>query len=296
MLAGNRNIVRVSARSSGAAQVVIDTLNDVVGDAHPEIARSQRMVRYEHDEAITAALCAACDVRVIWGGDQAVQSIRVHPIPPLARELGFPDRSSFAAISVSAWAAASDSQRRSAAEGFASDVYWFDQAACSSPRVLCWVGDPVHAAASRVEFTGLLAEVVASHGWGTDHAMAVEKRVAAYGLAAKGDATSVTFVGNAIANVELAGLAAWQREWLGAGTICHVTVASLDELVPIVRRKDQTLAHFGFGKEELDAFVTALAGRGIDRIVPFGSALTFSAIWDGLDLLNEFTRMVTIQT
>jgi hypothetical protein len=224
-----------------------------------------------------------------------VRSIRVHPIPPLARDLGFPDRSSFAALAVPAWEAASDSERRSAIEGFASDIYWFDQAACSSPRVLCWVGDPVAATTARVEFSALLAEVVATHGWGTDQAMAVEKRVAAYGLAASGDATSVSFVGNAIANVELAGLDAWQRDWLGAGTICHVTIASLDELVPVLRRKDQTLTQFGFRKEELDAFVTALAGRGIDRIVPFGSALTFSAIWDGIDLLHEFTRMITIR-
>ncbi len=178
---------------------------------------------------------------------------------------------------------------------FANDVYWFDQAACSSPRVLCWVGEPDRVSAARADFTALLAEVVSAHGWGTDHAMAVEKRVSAYGLAATGEATAVTFAGNAIANVELAGLEAWQRDWLGAGTICHVTIASIDDLVPVIRRKDQTLSQFGFTREELDAFVTALAGRGIDRIVPFGSALTFSAIWDGLDLLHEFTRIVTIQ-
>jgi hypothetical protein len=38
-----------------------------------------------------------------------------------------------------------------------------------------------------------------------------------------------------------------------------------------------------------------LSGRGVDRIVPFGSALTFSAIWDGYDLLAEFSRLVTVQ-
>jgi hypothetical protein len=29
--------------------------------------------------------------------------------------------------------------------------------------------------------------------------------------------------------------------------------------------------------------------------VPFGSALTFSAVWDGYDLLSEFSRLVTVQ-
>jgi hypothetical protein len=38
----------------------------------------------------------------------------------------------------------------------------------------------------------------------------------------------------------------------------------------------------------------ALGGRGVDRIVPFGSALTFGAIWDGYDLPREFTRLTTL--
>ncbi|HET9516299.1 MAG TPA: gamma-glutamyl phosphate reductase, partial [Actinoplanes sp.] len=37
-----------------------------------------------------------------------------------------------------------------------------------------------------------------------------------------------------------------------------------------------------------------LAGRGIDRVVPFGSALSFAAVWDGYDLLSEFSRITTV--
>jgi hypothetical protein len=294
-LAGNRNIVRISARSTVAAGMVLDALNDALVDAHPAIAQTQRMITYGHDEAITAALSAACDLRVIWGGDQAVTTIRQYSIPPHARDLTFPDRSSFAAISVPAWSAAGVNQRRAVVEGFANDVYWFDQAACSSPRNLCWVGDPVAAQEAREEFALLLGDVVVRRGWGVDAAMAIEKRVASYGLAASGAATSVTFAGNAIANVELAGLGSWQRTWLGAGTICHVTISSLGDLIPVIRRKDQTMAQFGFTAAELDAFVTGVAGRGVDRIVPIGNALTFAQIWDGFDLVHEFTRIVTIQ-
>jgi hypothetical protein len=124
--------------------------------------------------------------------------------------------------------------------------------------------------------------------------MAVEKRVATYGLAAEGAASRVEFDGNAIASVQLTGVGAVRRHWLGAGTICHLTVGSLAELAAGVERRDQTLAQFGFTAEELDGFVTAVAGRGIDRIVPFGSALTFAGVWDGYDLLREFTRLTTI--
>jgi hypothetical protein len=293
-LAGNHNIVRVSRRSAAAAEAVLAVLNEALADADPAIGQTQRMVAYERDEELTAALSAACDLRVLWGGDESVAALRRHPVRPLARELAFPDRSSFAAISVAGWRCATPMQRRAAVAGFANDLYWFDQAACSSPRDLCWVGEAGAAGAARAEFTGLLAEEVARRGASVDPAMAMEKYVATYGLAAAGAATRVTFAGHALAEVELAGLGDLQRGWLGAGTVCHVTVGSLAELAPAIRRKDQTLSHFGFTLTELDDFVTALAGRGLDRLVPFGQALTFAGVWDGLDLLHEFTRIITI--
>jgi hypothetical protein len=56
------------------------------------------------------------------------------------------------------------------------------------------------------------------------------------------------------------------------------------------------VSHFGFPADELVAFAEHLAGRGVDRMVPIGAALTFSAIWDGYDLLREFTRLTVVQT
>jgi hypothetical protein len=291
-LAGNRNIVRVSPRSAGAAETVLDVLNEV--EAHPAVAQTQRIVTYDRDDATTAALSAACDLRVIWGGDRSVTEIRGYPLAPLARDLAFPDRSSFAAVSVAGWHAATPQARRAAVDGFANDLFWFDQAACSSPRTMFWVGDEDQRDAVRAEFLDLLVGVVRERGWGVDAAMAVEKHVATYGLAAVGAATRVAFAGNAVANVDLAGPEALPREWLGAGTICHLGVGSLAEVVPLVVRKDQTFSQFGFSRRELDELVTALAGRGVDRIVPLGSALAFSGIWDGYDLLHEFTRICVI--
>ena len=46
---------------------------------------------------------------------------------------------------------------------------------------------------------------------------------------------------------------------------------------------------------ELGQLATGLGGRGIDRIVPFGSALRFSAVWDGYDLLAELTRVTMLE-
>lgn len=293
-LAGNPNVVRISPRSAGAAEVIIEALNEVLADAHPVIRQTQRMITYGREDAVTGALSAACELRVIWGGDASVTEIRRHQLAPGARDLTFPDRASFAVLSVNAWAAADDAVRRAAVEGFYNDSYWFDQAACSSPRAVYWVGEAAAATTARAEFGRLLAEVVAAKHFVVEPAMAVQKRVSTYGVAASGQATSITFDGNAVATIELAQAGAVPREWLGVGTFPQATIASLDELVPIVQRRDQTLSTFGFDRTELIDLATALAGRGIDRIVPFGSALSFAPVWDGYHLLSEFTRLTTV--
>nr|WP_042184322.1 acyl-CoA reductase [Kibdelosporangium sp. MJ126-NF4]CEL16222.1 Coenzyme F390 synthetase [Kibdelosporangium sp. MJ126-NF4]CTQ94147.1 Coenzyme F390 synthetase [Kibdelosporangium sp. MJ126-NF4] len=293
-LAGNRNVVRISPRSAGAAEAVVDALNEALADAHPVVVQTQRMVTYDRDDAVTAKFSAAADLRVIWGGDRSVNEVRKLPLAPHARDLTFPDRASFAVVSVDGWEAASAEARKDAAVAFYNDSYWFDQAACSSPRVVFWVGDSDAAERGREEFRRLLSEVLVSRGEVIDPAMAVQKRVSTYGAAADGLATAIRFDGNALATLELAEPTNLPREWLGTGTFPQVTVDRLADLVPAIQRKDQTLSVFGFSRDELITLVNTLAGRGIDRVVPFGSALTFSAIWDGFDLLHEFTRLTTV--
>ncbi|HWD03087.1 MAG TPA: acyl-CoA reductase [Amycolatopsis sp.] len=298
-LAGNPNVVRVSSRSAGAAEAVLEALNAALDDVSPEsaaaIRATQRMVTYDRSDEISGALSLAADLRVIWGGDTSVAALRKYPLAPHARDLTFPDRSSFAVVSVRGWREATPEQRRTAAEGFYNDSYWFDQAACSSPRAVFWVGDSEGARSCAEEFRTLLAQVLEAKRHVTEPAMAVQKRVSAYGAAVDGLVSAISFEGNSLATLELTDARVMPREWLGAGTFAHANVASLAELVPIVLRKDQTVSQFGFTREELVSFVTALGGRGVDRVVPFGSALTFAGVWDGYDLLAEFTRLVTVQ-
>ncbi|TDE50948.1 gamma-glutamyl phosphate reductase [Nonomuraea mesophila] len=293
-LMGNRNVVRLSPRSGPVAGLILDILHEALAEADPVIAGTQRIVSYDRDDTVTAALCAACDLRVVWGGDATVNALRRHALAPHARDLVFPDRSSFAVIRAAAWSGAPEPVRVRVAEGFVNDAYWFDQAACSSPGTVFWVGTPGDCEVARAGFGDHVARVLGERGWGVDAAMAVEKRVAAYGLAADGVAERVEFRGNALADVTLAEGAAPPRRWLGAGTFAHARIGALAELGALVERRDQTMTHFGFAGTELEELARGLAGRGVDRIVPVGGALGFHRVWDGVDLPAEFTRLVTV--
>ena len=294
-LGGNRNVVRLSRRSGAAADAILDALEETLADAHPAVAQTQRVVSYDRDDAVTAALSAAADARVLWGGDGSVTELRGVPSGPLCHDLAFPDRSSFAAVASAAWLGADEERRDAAAEAFVNDVFWFDQAACSSPRVVFWVGEESETADARADFVRRVLAAREQRGWPVDPAMSVRRRVLTYALAASGAATRVEQAGPATTHVVLRDAADAPREWLGAGTVCHARVDTLPDLASVLVRKDQTLTHFGLSRDELLALVRATGGRGLDRVVPMGQALAFAAVWDGYDLVDELTRLVTVR-
>ncbi len=94
------------------------------------------IVSYDHDQETTRNLCSYCAVRVLWGGDRTVSSLRQVPLPPLATELAFPDRFSVAAFHAQAVNQATDQQLGTLIHKFFADTFSFDQMACSSPRLV----------------------------------------------------------------------------------------------------------------------------------------------------------------
>jgi hypothetical protein len=114
---------------------------------------------------------------------------------------------------------------------------------------------------AQVAFAALLAQTVEVRGPRADAAMTIHKRVATYGLAAEGIADDVRFIGNEIALVQLATPVRLPRRWLGTGTFPHLRLNSLDELLPMLRRLDQTLTYFGFTVDEMVSFAQRASGR-----------------------------------
>ncbi|MEE4496193.1 acyl-CoA reductase [Streptomyces sp. BE230] len=295
-LAGNSNVVRLPTRAGAPAQRLLGLVGRALSEAHPALAHTQHFTDYGHDEETTAVYSAACDLRVIWGGDATVTALRRHPLAPHARELTFPDRSSFAVFSVEGWLRASAAEQQRGAQGLHRDAMWFDQDACASPRTLFWVGDdPARLDEARSGLRSLLAELTPGAGSAhQDVPAAIHQRVSTYALAADGDVTRLRFTQGGLAFAELATDAPPNRDWLGSGTFPERTLGRLADLVPLIRRRDQTLTHFGLTERELTALAGDVGPYGVDRIVPVGDALAFGAVWDGYDLIREFSRITTV--
>jgi hypothetical protein len=288
-LVGNLNVVRVSSgRRPEPVGLLCEVLRDVA--AETGFADELAVVSYGHEPEPTAAFSRAADVRVVWGGDESVARIRAVPLGPGAHELTFGDRFSFA---VARPRAVLD-DLPGVAERLFNDAYWFDQMGCSSPRLLVWVGSGAEVDAARRALYAALADVVEARGYGLEPGAAIAKLTFAYGALIDRPVTRLEQAGNGLSVLELADLEGFDRSHPGAGLFFEARVDALADLAPFVTRKDQTMTAHGFSAEELTTFARSLHGRGIDRIVAFGEALSFGSLWDGYDLLAELTRVVTV--
>jgi hypothetical protein len=295
LLTGNRNIARVSRKSSPQTHHLIDILVNLLADSgHEEILRRTVLLQCDADEEITCWLSAMCDVRIIWGSNETVQQIRRSPLPPASIDVAFPTKYSLAVIHAQRLLEASENQKDSWAEAFYNDAYGFDQMACSSPRLVLWLGTQEQAAAAAVDFWPRVERVLVCRHERFDDLDYVNKLVAVDALAIE---TSVRYnpgVSNDLTRLWLNEPALHIDHHCGAGLFFESAIADLEAIRPLLDRTVQTVSYAGFRKEELRQFVVSGPLCGIDRIVPFGHALDFSPVWDGFDMLRTFMREIAL--
>jgi hypothetical protein len=294
LLAGNRQVVRLSRRRGAVA----DKLLALVGDAlaASPLGAASAFVEYDRDDAVTAAISARCDLRVVWGGDATIAAIRVVPLSPHAREIAFADRLSLTVMDAEAVLDLDEAGLASLAQRLFNDVLTFDQMACSSPRRLVWRGSADAADRADARLTRAMRAEIAHRGYRIPDAVALEKYAAACRTAVRAPVRGIEAARTDWVTIDLGHgpVVPPANPHPGGGLLYRSRVDRLAELVPAIDRSVQTLSHFGISAADLADFARALGGRGIDRMVPLGQALAFDLVWDGQDLIDAFTRRVTI--
>ncbi|WP_341675065.1 acyl-CoA reductase [Niveibacterium sp. SC-1] len=295
---GNRNIIRLSARSAGARRAALfDLLTALLQDPrHARIAAATAVVSFAHDDTQNAALACDCHLRVTWGGDAAVNALRRVALPPLATELVFPNRESWALLDASTVLAADETTFEAHLRGFYNDAFWFAQQACSSPRALAWVGTQETVRRAQLRFWDGLRAYLHRRGEFSDASELANRLVATHVAAAAVPAQSLEgSLADWPLRISSDALDPLQREQhCGYGLFYEVQRDSLAECVALFAPQDQTVAYWGFSRETLIDWAQSLGDRCVDRVVPLGKALQFSDRWDGQDLLQSFSRLVSI--
>jgi hypothetical protein len=250
------------------------------------------MVRYERDDEITKYFSAHCDARIIWGGDAAVNSIRRIPIPPRAVEITFADRYSLCVLNGEAVSALDERGLARLADNFYNDTYLVDQNACSSPSLVVWLGSDVQEAQDK--FWGAVFHAAKKYNLEPVYAMDKYTRICEY-LADGREIESVARRGNLVYTARLASLRGVEKYRGKFGLFFEYVAKNVDELAPYITDKWQTMTYFGVEREELAGFAADNALRGIDRIVPVGSALDIGVMWDGYDIVRTLSRVLEVR-
>jgi len=295
MLAGNRNIIRVSGKEHMQLNVLLSTIMEELElPLAGEIAERTIILTYSHDNTITSKLSQSCHTRVIWGGDATVTAIRVIQLSPMANELVFPNRFSMSLIKSTSVNELKTEELEKLAEQFYNDSFWFDQMACSSPRLIVWTGDAAAAEQAQNRFWYALQNIITVKQYQFAPAVQVQKFTASLWLAAD-EETSNIYVETSFSRVQLEHVTESVRErHCGGGLFYETVVQDESNIGSFVIDKDQTLSYYGYTKDELMVLANHIQTRGIDRIVPIGKALDFQAVWDGQSFLRSFTREIVI--
>jgi hypothetical protein len=292
LLAGNSNIVRVSSKEFPQVDLIIRHMHTLCG-AYPEVAKRIALVRYDRGSDATTFFSSFCDVRIIWGGDNTISTVRKSEIPPRSFDVCFADRYSIAAIRPQAILDVSEEEISRLAEAFYNDTYLFDQNACSAPHIIFWEKSSCVGEAKN-RFWGAVRGYTRMK-YNLQPILSVDKLTAFYRQAICMDIQRVDMPDNFVVRTVLKDLPKDIDAFRCAGGyFSEYDMESLNDIATIVTKKYQTLAYYGFSLSELRTFAFSNNLCGIDRIVPMGETTAFSLTWDGYNLINTLTRIQEI--
>ena len=298
LLSGNGNILRMSSVDAIEVSKAIALIDSVLArEEHKAVRDMVCIVRYGHDDRVSAYFSGLANVRIIWGGDATVLHMRSLPTGPRTVDVAFADRTSLALINAAHVSKSSEDELRADAERFYVDGYTFSQNACSSPRMVVWAGDERSVADAKARFWPAVDAVALKRGE-IEPIHSMNRLVElCQTLVATNVVTDVHGIQSASARVSISDVTRWQEiASLRFGTFTEATVRNPRDIERLLDQKVQTLGVMGFGSDVLSRIAESAARGGVDRVVPVGAALNFDLVWDGYDLIRTLTRAVSIGT
>lgn len=297
LLAGNANIVRIPNRDFEQIPFILRHIQETFrAGSFSDIGKMNVFVAYKRQEEITEALSAIADVRIVWGGDATIGTIRKAPLPVRGIDVGFADRYSLCVMDAAQILRVDAGERMRAVNAFFNDAYIMDQNACSSPRLVVWRGSGEEAARAQELFWSALGAELRKRYLLSDLG-SMDKLVQACRDAIEMEnLTGLEREDNLVYRLRLdtppVGI---ESRRCGGGYFYEYVTTDLDSIAAIVTSKYQTLTYYGIDKKELEDFVTCNRLSGIDRIVPVGQAMDIGLIWDGYDLLRTLSRVCDVR-
>lgn len=296
LLSGNACVVKASSRDFAQTRIIAGIINQLLSETEFQwLPPYITIVIYPRDRRdVTDYFSSLCSVRVIWGGNQTIAEIKKSAIPPRSLDIAFADRYSLCVMDAAAVAQQEDLS--GLAHDFYNDTYLYDQNACSSPRLIYWIGEIECVKKAQDRFWKALYDEIKDR-YDMEPVISVDKYLAFCRASIELDGVrTVRMPDRRIDRIMLSKLTKSLPDYRCAGgSYLEYHTNEWDDLWDIVDERYQTLSYFGADPKEVRRMVIEKGLRGIDRIVPVGKAADFELIWDGFDLIMTMSREIAVR-
>lgn len=289
LLMGNVNIVRVPSKDFPQVRLINRAINKCL-DKHENVRQYVCLIRYERSSKLNDLLSSIADIRIVWGGDATIAELRKSPLKPRASEITFADRYSLAVIDSDKYLELENKDR--IAEDFYNDTYLTDQNACTSPRMVIWMGEQKKKA--KDIFWAELHKVI-SKKYAYRTIQGVNKLTSSYLLAVMNEGVKIeNTTDNLIVRVNIPNVSANLMDLKdNSGFFMEYDCDNIMELRNLCDdARCQTIGYIGNSNVFMPLLESGI--KGVDRIVPIGNTMDFDLIWDGYNLYDRMTREIVI--
>lgn len=294
LLTGNSNVVKVPSKEFEQVNIICSLIKKILKKKNNILKNKITIIRYTDNNEFTKKISSRCNARIIWGGDQTINSLRNFKINERAIDINFADRYSFCIMDASKMEKMTNFEIKNLVQRFYNDTYLVDQNACSSPHLIVWLGK--NSKKIKEKFWKELYDLVKIKYKFNESAL-VEKYTDLCKFAASlNNIKNIQKFDNLIYKIELKKIDKNNHNNRGKwGLFFEYNSKNLTEIKNIINNKYQTLTYCGVDKLLLKKFVLQNNLKGIDRIVPIGQSLNIGLLWDGYDILNILSRGIEIK-
>jgi hypothetical protein len=297
LLCKNVNLLRVPFESVKVVLEILKPLLDIKisfeGKQYygRDLLKSTCIIYFpSSDKALNEEMSLGADVRVIWGGEVAVNSIAVLPKKTTCKDIIFGPKYSFAVFDRSIM---ESSGLPKTFDSLAQDIISFDQNACSSPQILF-----IERSSLSLKEVGVLLseslEKIAKRYPNNSISQSTLARI----LNKRGEYLLSTDK-DIICNKDLQYTVLMDRnlsleEPVNGRTIFLKEVEDILDVCKLITSRIQTIGIASEDNDKMKNFANRVSLRGVNRIVKVGCMSFFDSPWDGILLMNELVKWTTL--
>ena len=295
LLSGNSNIIKIPSKFTQEKKIIMKVINHIFKKSkYRKLKSSNLFIEYNNDMKITERISAMSDARVLWGSDNTINNLRKIKIQERCVDITFPDRYSICAINIDKISKLSKREIKIIAKKFYYDGYTMNQAACNSPHHIFWVGNKNKNIQNF--FWSELGKIVDNKFLFDNKHISDKYLNLIENIVMEKKVKKIKFIKNKLYVLNSESYNNNIENIRGKnGTFFEKNISDIKKLKNFITKKCQTLSYYGFTKGELERFLLNNNLQGIDRVVPIGNAIDIGLIWDGYDVVNTLSRVISIK-